>query len=590
MADATAVVQAQQVVVGRSLVGSSAAVAGESPDSEKGILEQIREISLKTFRAAREQVEKFADLIQLERDKIRRDREQEAERLKEQNALKADLRNQQATSDAPANMQDDAAARKGGLFGGLLGATLVSARKLLGPVIYFFSTLVGFFGRLIAPITRMLPFLRGAGPIGLAIGAILLVFRYFDDIVKALTPALDKIKELAVAGKPLFDVLVKGFDFLIKNIIGGIGRIIAGIIEDITPLFTGISKMIEGDILGGLKMIGEGIFNVIMFIPRAIARFFEPVLADIESFVVDKFNSAVGFVKNIFTSVVDSITSVAMNVFNYVASIPGKIMSGIMSIGESIGRFFTVTIPDLLKSAINSIIDALPLPGFLKNKMKMETSKMKEEGDKISEFGVKNKYVDSDVNAMARDRAFGGKATMAEGFEEATKEGYIDSKITKSGTSGFDFASGVLTPEQYNEFSKLNDDEALQYLKNLDAKEQERRSMIMKLKQDKISHDKKIADLIAQGKALQPEFGGEIVSPDDQLLMDNRAYADIQKQKRQFLQAEVNRERAITNIINQPINQASNASNTSNTVSTTPLRTTTDPYFDRESFNQNYSA
>ena len=43
MADATAVIQAQQVVVGRSLVGSSAAVAGAGPDSEKGILEQIRE-------------------------------------------------------------------------------------------------------------------------------------------------------------------------------------------------------------------------------------------------------------------------------------------------------------------------------------------------------------------------------------------------------------------------------------------------------------------------------------------------------------------------------------------------------------------
>ena len=583
MADATAVIQAQQVVVGRSLVGSSAAVAGAGPDSEKGILEQIREIGLKTFRAAREQVEKFADLIQIERDKIRREREQEAERRKEANAMKMAL-GQQTDMQLDDQLPQDKS-QVSGLAGGFLGGIVANAKKVLAPFIGFFGKLTAFFGRLIAPITRILPFLKGAGPIGLAIGAIMLVFRYFDDIVEALAPALDKFKELAKAGKPLFDVIVKGFDFLFKNIIGGIGRIITGIIEDLTPLFAGISKMIEGDIMGGLKMIGEGLFNVIMFIPRAIARFFEPVLADIESFVVDKFNSAVAFVKNGFNFVVDGLSNMAMNIFNYVSAIPGRILKGIQNIGSSILNFFTVTIPDLLKSAINSIIDSLPLPGFLKNKMKMKTSKMAAEEEKISEYGVKNKYVDESVTPMQRDRAFDGKATMTEGFEEATKEGYVETKQTKRGTSGMDFASGVLTPQQFNEYMKLNDDEALQYLKNLDAKEQERRSMIMKLKQDKISHDKKLADMIAEGKALQPEFGGEIVSPDDQLLMDNKAYADIQKQKRDMLKAEVNREKSITNIINQPINQASNASNTSNTVSSTPLKTVTDPYFDREAFN-----
>jgi hypothetical protein len=59
MAEATAgalqIVQTQQNLVGRTVVGGASAVTGQAPDKvQVGILEQIREITLKSFRATTE--------------------------------------------------------------------------------------------------------------------------------------------------------------------------------------------------------------------------------------------------------------------------------------------------------------------------------------------------------------------------------------------------------------------------------------------------------------------------------------------------------------------------------------------------------
>ena len=83
----------------------------------------------------------------------------------------------------------------------------------------------------------------------------------------------------------MFEALKNGFDFLFKNIIGGIGRIIGGIIDDISPLLQGFGELFKGNFKNAFFLIGEGLLNVILFVPRAIARFFEPVLIKVENYI-----------------------------------------------------------------------------------------------------------------------------------------------------------------------------------------------------------------------------------------------------------------------------------------------------------------
>jgi hypothetical protein len=186
---------------------------------------------------------------------------------------------------------------------------------------------------------------------------------------------------------------------------------------------------------------------------------------------------------------------------------------------------------------------------------------------------------------MERERMTGGGATMEEGFAEAKGEKYGTAKITKSGTSGYDFAAGVLTPKQMTEFNKLKTtDEQLQYLKNLDDEEQKRREMIMKLRDDKIAFDKKNADYIKKYKVQEKEF----MSPDDQLLADDIAYRNIQKQKAAAIKPE---DTSTSGTINQVIspNTANNTVvNNSQSVSTVKLDTGVDPYTEKLS-NASYS-
>ncbi len=60
---ALAVVESQQAIVGRSVIGGSSAVLNSSTDSSTGILEQIREISVNQLRVLRQLVDRFSEFI-----------------------------------------------------------------------------------------------------------------------------------------------------------------------------------------------------------------------------------------------------------------------------------------------------------------------------------------------------------------------------------------------------------------------------------------------------------------------------------------------------------------------------------------------
>ena len=94
----------------------------------------------------------------------------------------------------------------------------------------------------------------------------------------------------------------------------------------------------------------------------------------------------------------------------------------------------------------------------------------------------------------------------------------VHTQITKSGTGGYDFEKGIMTPKEFEEYNKLDTDGQLAYLKSLDEEEQKRREMIMNLRDKKIAFDKQNADYIKKYKVDEPEF----MSPDDQMLQDDK--------------------------------------------------------------------
>jgi hypothetical protein len=85
-AGALQIVQTQQNLVGKALVGGASAITGESSESKSqtGILEQIRDITLKSFRATTKVAETLVNTLNFQKSKEARERDQSAELSKEQ--------------------------------------------------------------------------------------------------------------------------------------------------------------------------------------------------------------------------------------------------------------------------------------------------------------------------------------------------------------------------------------------------------------------------------------------------------------------------------------------------------------------------
>ena len=376
---------------------------------------------------------------------------------------------------------------------------------------------------------------------------------------------------------------------VVAPIVDGIKRFFGRLSQDFGPALTEAFDIIS-DTFTGLLDIVKGVFNLdgeqimkgldaITEIPKRIFTF----LIEAAGSIINAIGAAFGidgdvtthvknFLINLENSIKDTFTNAIQGIKDGFNNTIKSIKDTFMNAVSSIGGFFG-SIGDKVKSMINSAIESLPLPGFVKKKLKLDTAASEAADNRITETGVKGKYADDSIVGMQRERMTGGGATMEEGFAEATGEKYGTARITQSGTSGYDSASGILTPQQMTELNSLKtNEEQLAYLKSLDEKEQERRSMIMKLKQDKIDHDKRLAKMIEEGKALQPEFGGEIISPDDQLMMDNQAYRNRARQLNEDSAAMTNRDQGKVNVITSK--GATNNVNTANNTYTTILEDT----------------
>jgi len=411
---ALAVVEEQQKVVGSALVAASGtAVLAESTDSQMQILEQIRDIQVKTLRGIGEVAKGIKDMLSLDQLQDRRAREDATELAKE---------NQMPQPPGPAGEGDvseqEADKKAGGIFaflGGLPGAGLF--KKMFAPIMAFFGKgglLVKLFGKF--------------GPLGALILGFTLVYKYSDEIAKALAPALDGIKKLIPKLKPVTDFLLMVGDFLIKNILEGLGSVLKYIIDAVTKVIDGFKMLFDGDILGGLSKIFGGVFDFVLAIPKAIletvtnilsplakavGEFFTNLYNDIVTYVtdvitsigdwfislknnivqffVDAYNNAktqitndingmLSFVGDIFNTVYNAIADAVTAVKDFVVGIPDRILSFVSSMFDPIINFFS-GIGTTIKNAINGIIDSLPLPDFVKNKIKFDTEPTQAEMD-----------------------------------------------------------------------------------------------------------------------------------------------------------------------------------------------------------------
>ena len=571
---ALSVVEAQQNIVGGTLVGAAGAgVLAETPgDSTSQILEQIREIQVQTLRAVRSVADGIMEMVDLNKLQDRRALEDKTENEKEaMGAIPG------AMPGGGEQIADDADQKTGGFFGflgGLPGAGFL--KKIIAPITAFFGKsglLVKLFGKF--------------GPLGALILGFTLVYKYSDEIAAALAPAIDKLKVLITKMQPLIDFLIKIGDFFIKTILENLGGLIENVIDSVTQVVDGFIKLFNGDIIGGLKDIFGGFFDFVLAIPKAILNtvidLWSPLASAVGDFFKQIYDNIITYVSDTITNIGNFFIDLKDNIVQFFTdayeNIKTTIKDKVKGIFDPIVEFFS-GIGDSIKTVVNNIIDSLPLPKFIKDKMKFETEATREADNRIDETGVKSKYVDDTITGMQRERMTGGEATMQEASAEFTGEKYGTAKITQSGTSGYESVSGIMTPEEFTEYNKLDTNGQMEYLKALDDNEQKRREMIKKLHEDKLEFDKANQDYINKYKTA-PE---EMMSPDDQMLQDDKFQRQAKIQASTISDLDNNNQGAI--VVNNNNYNTSNSSVSSQTdVHSGKLDTGIDPYFEKNATN-----
>ena len=571
---ALSVVEAQQNIVGGTLVGAAGAgVLAETPgDSTSQILEQIREIQTQTLRAVRSVADGIMEMVAFDKLQDRRTLEDKTENEKEAvGAVPGEL------PGGGEQIADDADQKTGGFFaflGGLPGAGFL--KKIIAPITAFFGKsglLVKLFGKF--------------GPLGALILGFTLIYKYSDEIAAALAPAIDKLKVLITKMQPLIDFLIKIGDFFIKTLLENIGGLMENIIDSVTQVVDGFIKLFSGDIIGGLKDIFGGLFDFVLAFPKAIldtvVDLLSPLATAVGDFFKQLYDNIVTYVKDTITNIGNFFIDLKDNIVQFFTdayeNIKTTIKDKIKGIFDPIVEFFS-GIGDSIKTVVNNIIDSLPLPKFIKEKMKFETKATQEADNRIDETGVKSKYVDDNITGMQRERISGGGATMQEASAEFTGEKYGSAKITKSGTSGYDSVSAIMTPEEFTEYNKLDTNGQMDYLKALDDDEQERRSMIKKLHEDKLEFDKANKDLINKYKT-EPDV---MMSPDDQMLQDDKFQREAKIKASTISDFENDNQGAIV-VNNNNYNTSNSSVNSQTDVHSGKLDTGIDPYFEKNANN-----
>lgn len=409
------IVNAQQKIVGKALVGASGATLVEKSEESYELLEHIRQLSKRSLTSLKSIADSLVNMFRFDKDEARRRKDQASELAKEKDFVGPPL-----PSNEDVSTNDDS--NRGGGGGGALAflAGFLSRIPGVGAMKKLFKPIMGFFGK-----SGVLFKIFGRfGPLAGLTLAVGFLIRYIDDIAKALAPVLDGLKALYTTLEPLLKAIMAVIDVTVKL---GLNALAAGLkvamgglvmaaqtfmaslkfISDlIVGLFTGDFDLIKkafSDVLKAFDDIGNkflgvlkdafvglinGIGNIFGFdnlIETARVYFMETIPnafnEAIENLKIE-FMKDINFIKTRFGEIFDAIgetfTSTVESVKNFFVSLPGKIMSGVKSLFQPVMDFFS-SIGTSIKEAINGIIDALPMPQFLKDKVKFDIPVKEEE-------------------------------------------------------------------------------------------------------------------------------------------------------------------------------------------------------------------
>jgi len=303
MAEATAgalqIVQTQQNLVGRTVIGGASAVTGQAPDKvQVGILEQIRDITLKSFRATTNIAKTLVDSFNFEKNKAARERDQAAELSKESGIARRDKG--ETGIDKIQKDTEDKGKRSILFFGGL--------SKLFDTLMKPFKSLMGFIMK-IGPVAKVFNAL-GPAASGLlrltGIGTVIfLLIKYSDEIIKALTPAIEAVASAYEKLKPGIDFVISIIDGGIKIAINAIGGALSGIgsvLNLMADSFSGVYNIITGLFTGdwekakkGLKDLVMAPINFLKSIGNIVFDFISGIIDSLPlpKFIKDKFKGAV---------------------------------------------------------------------------------------------------------------------------------------------------------------------------------------------------------------------------------------------------------------------------------------------------------
>ena len=313
------VIQSQQQMVGSAIAGGTGSVANGMSGDTIEVLEDIKQISLRQYKGLTKVATLLADTLNFEKQKERRERDQAAELEKER---KSKLGTTAGVGGSGDGLKEDEGGFEIGAGGGFLAGLgfkpLIKKAKSIGAkIVKPFATLLTSLGRLTGLaglFTRLAPLLAPLGPVGAIVGALFLIVQYSDEIAKALAPLFDGLKKTFEILKPVTDIIFGLLDVVIKTGLATIGGALGVAVEGLNTAL--------GGLLAGVIFIN------------------------------------------------DLITGLVTGDMNLIANAWKTVTATFQSLGE---RFINA-----IKSLYNGIIDSLPLPDKLKNKLKLETKEIEE--------------------------------------------------------------------------------------------------------------------------------------------------------------------------------------------------------------------
>jgi len=255
--DAINMVRAQQNVVGRSIIGGAGAVGGGNligQGEQTDILASIQLISEKTFKAIKQQTDTLVKILEFDKKKDRREKEQRAEDKKEAKTGKGFIGPQKPTSFKDQDIQNKEKGKSFLELFGIIGIFNNIKKAFMGFAKVFTK------GGLVNLFSRITPLFAGTGPLALIAGALFVLFRYSKEIAAALSPAVEALKGAFENLKPVLNFVMEIVDTVFKGAILGLGfgfSSIANVIEMVTEVIGGIFSLV-GTIFSGAKAYLDG--------------------------------------------------------------------------------------------------------------------------------------------------------------------------------------------------------------------------------------------------------------------------------------------------------------------------------------------